>query len=442
MTTEFNAEELKNLSHFVLAHAKKLGASDAEVSLAANTGFSLNVRQQEIDELTYHRNHGMGISIYNGQKSGSASCSDLTEPALKAAVEAAWAIAQQTDADPYAGLADKALMAKKFPDLAIYYPWDITPEQGIALAKECEQAALTQTGITNSEGASLSTHVDCHVYANSNDFCEAVLSTSHSVNCVVVAEKDGQMQRDYSYLVGVNPKLLSNVTQIGQEAAKRTLMRIGAKPIKTQRASVIFAADVARSLFGHFISAISGSSIYRRASFLVDHLDKQIFPADISIFERPFLPSALGSTAFDAEGVGAREQDFITNGVLQRYVLGSYAARRLGLQTTANAGGVHNLCVNHSDLDLPSLLKQMGTGLFVTQLLGQGANLITGDYSRGASGFWIENGEITHPVDGITIASNLKEIYQNILAVGNDMDTRGNIRTGSVWIKSMMIGGE
>ena len=442
MSPPFNPEELKAIAASVLQQAKKLGASAAEVSIAGNTGFSLTVRQQHTEELVYHRNRGVAINLYHGQKCGAASCSELTPAALTQAVEAAWTIAQQTDADPYAGLATKALMAKQFPDLAIYYPWEITPEQGMHLAKSCEQAALSYAEITHSEGANLSTHASCDVYANSHDFCQAVLSTQHSLHCTVVAEKNGSMQRDYSYLTSVNPETLKKVDAIGEDAALRTIKRLGAKPLKTRKAPVIFAAEVARSLLGHFIGAISGGAIYRQASFLVDHQGKKIFPTHITIFERPYLPSALGSCAFDSEGVATREQNFVTQGVLDRYVLGSYSARRLGLETTANADGVHNLMITHSDWDLKTLLKQMGTGLLVTELLGQGANLMTGDYSRGASGFWVEAGEIAYPVEGVTVAGNLKDLYQHILAVGNDIDIRGNIRTGSIWIESMMIGGE
>jgi PmbA protein len=439
----FNPDELKAKAQEVLAYAKKLGATAAEASIAAHDGFSINVRRQETEELIYHHNNGMCINVYNGQKQGTASCSDLTIDALKASVEAAWAIAQQTGADPYAGLADPLLMATDFPDLQNYYPWDITPEQAIELAKTCEQAAFSSSSeITNSDGAYLTTQVSCDVYANTHHFCHAEQSTYHSLSCTVVAEKNGHMQRDYSYIVSANPKQFNNVETIGIEAATRTRQRLGAKPVKTQSAAVIFAADVARGLFGHFVSAISGNALYRRASFLLDHLDKQIFPEFINICERPYLLSALASSSFDAEGVATRNQDFITAGRLERYVLNSYSARRLNLETTANAGGVHNLIINHSKFNLQQLLKKMGTGLLITELLGQGANLITGDYSRGASGFWVENGEIAYPVAGVTVSGNLKEIYRNILAVGNDVDIRGNIRTGSIWVESMVIGGE
>jgi PmbA protein len=437
----FDPEELKNLTESVLRYAKQLGATASEASISAHSGFSIMARKQEVEELIYHRNQGMGITLYNGQKKGTASCSDLTPDALKASVQAAWDIANQTSADPYSGLADPALLATHFPDLHDYYPWDISSEQGIALAKDCEQAALANAGITNSEGAQLSTQVSCTTYANSNQFCQAQQSSHHSLSCSVVAEREGSMQRDYSYAVAVDPSLLESPEVVGQDAALRTVRRLGARQIKTQSAAVIFAPEIARSLLGHFISAISGASLYRRASFLLDHLGQKIFPEFIDLGEQPYLLGALGSASFDTEGVATRAQDFIHQGILQRYVLNSYAARRLGLETTANAGGVHNLIINTSDYDLPQLLQQMGTGFFVTELLGQGANLITGDYSRGASGFWVEQGKLVYPVEGVTLSGNLKDIYQNIVAVGKDVDIRANIRTGSIWIASMLIGG-
>lgn len=443
MPTEFNPEELKNFAELILDYAKKLGASAAEVSIVAHTGFSVNVRKQETESLIYHRNRGMTISVYNGQKRGEASCSDLTEAVLKSSAEAAWTIAQQTDIDPYAGLADKALMAIRFPDLEIYHPWDITPEQAIVLAKTCEATALSShPKISNSEGASISTQTSCDVYANTHGFCQPVQSTYHHLSCAVVAEENGNMQRDYDYTVSTNPEALKDVNSVGREAAARTVRRLGAKPLKTQKVPVIFAAEVARSLLGHFMNAISGAAIYRRASFLLDHLDQKIFPEFITIYEHPHLCGALGSSVFDSEGVATREQDFVKDGVLLRYVLGSYSARRLGMQTTANADGVHNLFISPGEANLKELFQHMGTGLFVTELLGQGANLITGDYSRGASGFWVERGEIAFPVEGITLAGHLKEMYHHILAVGNDVDIRGNIRTGSIWIESMMVGGQ
>ena len=437
----FDPEELKTLTENVLHYAKQLGATASEASISAHSGFSIMVRKQAVEELIYHRNQGMGITVYNGQKKGTASCSDLTPEALKASVQAAWDIANQTSADPYAGLADPHLLATDFPDLHDYYPWDVSSEQGITVAKNCEQAALANTAITNSEGAQLSTQVNCTTYANSNQFCQAQQTSCHSLSCTVVAEKAGAMQRDYSYTVAVDPSLLDSPEAIGKDAALRTVRRLGARPLKTQSAAVIFAPEMAGSLLAHFISAISGAALYRRASFLLDHIGKPIFPEFITLSERPYLPGALASASFDTEGVATREQDFIHEGILQRYVLNSYAARRLGLETTANAGGVHNLIMNSSPYDLTDLLQQMGSGFFVTELLGQGANLITGDYSRGASGFWVEEGQLLHPVEGVTLSGNLKDIYQKIVAVGKDVDIRANIRSGSLWIESMMIGG-
>lgn len=439
----FHPDQLKEAARFVVDYAQKLGASASEVNIGANNGFSLNVRQQEIEELTYHNDRGVSICLFDGHKRGSSSCSDISQKALITATEAAWTIASRTDSDPYAGLADKNLMAKNIPDLDLYHPWDITPQDAIELAKECEAAAFAANKlIFNSEGAAFSTQESCDVYANSHGFCEAVLSTSHSVSCTVVAQQNGLMERDYSYHIARQPGALSNMVVIGEEAAKRTVERLGARRLKTQKAPVIYAPEVARSLWHHLISAISGGSIFRRASFLLDHLGQKIFPEHITVYERPYIKDALGSAAFDSEGVATREQDFISQGELIRYVLGSYSARRLGMETTANADGVHNLLISHSDYVLSDFIKQMGRGLLVTELLGHGANLLTGDYSRGAAGFWVENGEIAFPVHEITIAGNLKDIFSNIVAVGKDIDIQSNIRSGSVWVAEMMIGGE
>lgn len=440
----FDVDALKQLAQQSLVYAGQLGATAADINLAASKGFTVNARMGDIENLLYHRDQGLAITVYQGQRTGSASTSDLTEKAIKNAVEAAMAIAKYTDPDPYAGLADTFLMAKNIPDLQLYYPWQITPEQALELVIQCEASALSYNpDIKNSEGAHLSTEENCSVYANTHHFCEAVLSTTHSLSCSVVAERHGQMQRDYSYVYGTHPEVASQAIQlVGQEAASRTLRRLDAKRLTTRQAPVIFAADLARGLIGHFVSAVSGGALYRKASFLVDHLGKQIFPKHIEIYERPFLLGGLGSAAFDSEGVTTRDQHFIKNGILESYILGSYSARKLGLKTTANADGVHNLFVSTSDMDLPALFKAMGTGLYVTELMGQGANLITGDYSRGATGFWIENGEIAYPVEEITIAGNLREMYQKIIAIGKDVDQRGNIQTGSIWIENIMIGGE
>mgnify|MGYP000216834281 CR=1 FL=1 len=441
-----NQAEMNDTVQAVLDYAKKIGASDAEIDIILSQGLSVVVRQQTTEELIYHQDQAVNIHLFNGQQQGTASCTDLSIKSLKNTVEAAWAIAQHTGKDPHIGLADQNLMAKEFPDLGQYYSEDFSADQALEIAKNCEQAALSYSPlIKNSEGASLSTNTSYHTYANTHGFCHTEASSLYQLNCTVVAEQNRLMQRDFNYILDRKPEILKgkNPEITGKKAAERTVQRLGAKPIKTQKASVIFVPEMARSLLKHLTSAISGLAIYRRTSFLVDQMGKKIFPEKITIGEQPYLFGALGSQAFDSEGVTTKTQNFINQGYLEKYILGSYSARCLGLSTTGNADGVHNLTIScESDsLNLEQLLLKMGTGFLITELLGSGVNLLTGDYSRGAAGFWIENGKIIHPVEGVTVASNLKEMYQNILAVGNDIDTRGNIRTGSIWIESMMISG-
>ncbi len=443
MTQEnFNIEELKNIAKEAIDLAKKIGATAGEAHVSGNCGFSIQVRNQQTEELVYHRNRALGITLYNGQRRGNVTTADFTPSAIKMAVEAAWTIAKQTDSDPYAGLPDEHLMATNFPNLQLYHPWHLSTEDAVMITKKCEALALAASPhITKSEGSNLSTQEDCNVYANSYGFCHGEVSTYHSLSCTVIAEKNDAMQRDYSYMNSLTPLKATTTEEVAKEAAARVVRKLGAQTIPTQKTSVIFAADVARSLLSHFLSAITGSAIYRKTSFLVDNLDKQIFPEFIRIDERPYLPATLGSAAYDAEGVATRAQDFISEGKLTRYLLNSYTARHLGMETTANAGGAHNLFISHENFSLAQLQKKMQRGLLVTELLGHGVNLLTGDYSRGAAGFWIENGEIAFPVEGITIAGNLKNMFRGIQAVGNDIETRGNILTGSIWIDEMMIGG-
>ncbi len=440
---EFAVEALQHVAADVLARAKALGASSAEVSLGVSQGLSVNVRQRAPEQVNFERDQGLAITLYHGQRRGTVSTTDLSSAALNDSLAAAWAIAQYTDSDACAGLADSALLATHFPDLNVYHPWALSSEHALALALECEAAAFDFSPlICNSEGASLSTQNSCQVYANSHGFNQASKSSIHSLSCSVIAEAEGQMQRDYSYRTVTDPKDLLAGTIIGAEAAARTIRRLQARRLKTGKAAVIFAADVARSLIGHLLSAISGGALYRKASFLVDTLGLPLFPKAIQIVERPYLLKSLGSSSFDSEGVATRNQAFIEEGRLVNYLLGSYTARQLGMCTTANADGVHNLFVSSSELDLNALFQAMGTGLYVTELIGHGTNIITGDYSRGASGFWIENGEIAYPVEEITIAGNLRDMYRDLVAIGNDLDDRGNIKTGSIWIREMMIGGE
>jgi PmbA protein len=428
------------LAEDVLKAAAKSGATAAEVSASTESGFSVSVRMGEVETVEYNRDKGFGITVYFGQRKGSASTSDTSLEAVHAALEAACAIAEVTGSDPSAGLADKALMATHYPELDLYHPWNLTAEQGIELALECESQARAQDKrITNSEGCSLATHQGSYVYANSHGFLGAYSTTRHS--CALVGLDGSNMQRDYSYTVARDPEDLHSVAMVAREAAERTVRRLGARRLSTRRAPVIFEAEIARGLLGAFVGAIRGSNLYREASFLLNHLGKKVFPDSVRIYQQPHLLKGLGSAPFDAEGVVTAPRDFVRDGLLESYVLSSYSARKLGMETTGNAGGVHNLFINTGNQDLAGLLRQMDTGLFVTEVMGQGVNLVTGDYSRGVAGFWVEKGVIQYPVEEITIAGNLRDMLLNLVAVANDIDARGNIQTGSILLDEMMIGG-
>jgi len=438
----FTASYLKKLAADILQEATAQGATSAEVDIAANKGFSVTARKGEVESVEYHQDKMIDLTVYFGKRSGSASISDLRPEAITSAVKAACHIARFTDEDQYSGLADKNLLAFNYPELDLSYPWKITVEQAIEMARVCEAAGLTyDKRITQSDGASVSTTEAWNVYGNTEGFIGIFPVTRHEMNCVLIASADDAMQRDYSYTVSPDPQLLRSMEAIGQEAAERTVRRLNARHLTTRRVPVIFAAEEARGLLGHFMSAISGGSLYRKTSFLLDQLGKPIFPSFISITEHPHLEKGLGSEPFDDDGVATRSNHFIKNGILESYSLGVYSARKLGLQTTGNADGAHNLIITPGKKDLPALLKSMGTGLLVTELMGQGINLVTGDYSRGAAGFWVENGEIQYPVEEITIAGNLRDMYSQLVEVGNDVDIRGNIRTGSILLESMMVAG-
>lgn len=438
-----NPDDLKTIVAGILQEATKQGASAAEVDLGINKGFSVTVRNQDVESVEYNQDKIADITVYFGQRMGSASLSDLRTDAIRSAVEAACNIARFTDQDPYAGLADKDQLAFNYPDLNLSQPWDITVEQAIAMAIECEARALSKDKrITASENVAITTTAARHVYGNSHGFIGTFPATRHELSCVVIAKEGEDMQRDYSYTLATDPALLESFTHVADEAAERALKRLGARRLSTRRTPVIFIPEEARGLLGHFVAAISGGNLYRKSSFLLDHLGKPIFPAHIKLDERPHLHKSLGSSPFDDDGVVTRPNVFVEEGVLQSYVLGTYSARKLGMQTTGNAGGVHNLFVTTGKKDLSALLKSMDTGLLVTDLMGQGVNLVTGDYSRGATGFWVERGEIQYAVEEITIAGNLKEMYAQLVEVGCDVDERGNIRTGSILLENMMIAGD
>ena len=432
---------LEQAAETALEQAKKLGASAAEAGLSHSKGLSVTVRQREVETLEHNNDTGLGITVYFGHSRASASTSDLSPDAIKEAVQAACNIARHTQGDEAAGLADASLMASDFPDLSLFHPWDLSVDTAIELASECEAAGLDfDSRISNSEGATVSSHTGKRVYANSHGFMGVTDSSRHGLSASLIARDERGMQRDYWFDMARDAADLKTASSIGLRAAQRTLSRLGAGEVKTGSYPVVFAADVAPTLFSQLIAAIRGSALYRKASFLLDKQGEPIFPSNMHIHEQPHLPKALGSAAFDAEGVATADRDIIRDGVLQGYVLDSYSARRLGLTTTANAGGVHNLSVDStSDADFDTLVRQMDKGIIVTETMGMGVNIVNGDYSQGAAGFWVENGEIQYPVDEFTIASSLQEMFKGIVAVGSDVDVRGNIRCGSVLLDRMMI---
>ncbi|OUR70798.1 metalloprotease PmbA [Methylophaga sp. 41_12_T18] len=440
MKTRMDNVPLEQAAEIALQQAKLLGATAAEVGVSHSTGLSVTVRQGETETLEHNNDTGLALTVYLGQSKASASTSDLRPEAIADTVKAACDIAKYTQADDYAGLADKELMATEFPDLSLYHPWDIDAEQAIVLATECEQAGRdVDAQISNSDGATLSTHEGGRVYANSHGFVGSTKSSRHSLSCTLIANDESGMQRDYWYDIARAGGDLASAQAIGQRAAKNTLARLNARTVKTGSYPVIFAADIAPSLIGQLIGAIRGGALYRKSSFLLDQLGEQIFPDFMHIHEQPYLLKGLGSCAFDGEGVITHARDIVKDGVLESYVLDSYSARKLNMTTTANSGGVHNLTVESGEHDFASLLKQLDTGIIVTETMGMGINIVTGDYSQGAAGFWVENGEIQYPIDEFTIAHNLRDMFMGIQAVGNDVELRGNTRTGSILLESMTV---
>jgi PmbA protein len=436
--------ELKAVVAGALAEAKQCGASQAEADASLQRGLSVTVRLGEVETIEFHRDRGLSVTLYFGQAKGSASTADLRPEAVRETVLKASAIAKHTSADPFAGLADPAELATRFPELDLHHPWDIEAEQAIVMARECEAAGLAcDPRLKNSEGGTVSTGSGARVHGNSLGFLEGLASTSHSLSCALVAQQGDDMQRDYWYTVSRNPNALEAPRAIGQRAAERTLRRLGARQLSTRRAPVLFAPELARGLIGHFVAAVRGPAQYRRASFLLNAAGEQVFPSFFSLCERPHLLQGLASSPYDAEGVTTRDRELVRDGILQGYVLGSYSARKLGLKTTGNAGGIHNLLVDAKESGtFDAMLRRMGNGFFVTELMGEGVNAVTGDYSRGATGFWVENGAIAYPVHEITIAGNLRDMLRSIVAVGSDVDTQGAIRTGSILLEAMTIAGQ
>jgi PmbA protein len=423
-------EDLESIIERALEEARTRGASQAEAAVSQDTGLSVGVRLGEVETLEHQRDRSMGITVYFGQRKGSASTADFSPDAVRATVAKACSIARFTAEDACSGLADAELMAKSPPNLDLSHPWAVTADRAIEIAKACEAAALAfDTRINNSEGASVGTHQGLHVYGNTHGFVGGYPTTSHSLSCVVLAGKGEDMQRDYWYSSSRDWRELDDPEAIGREAARRTIARLEPRKLSTRRAATLFVPEIARGFMGHFTAAIRGSSQYRQSSFLLNSVGQQVFPAGFSVSERPHIMKAMGSAPFDDEGVATKDRELVADGVLTGYILSSYSARKL--MVAANVGG-----------GLPAMLQRLGTGLLVTELMGQGVNMVTGDYSRGAAGFWVENGTIQYPVAEITIAGNLRQMFERIVGVGDDIDTRGGIRVGSILLDEMTIAGE
>ncbi len=439
---EPGVEDLKERVADALALARQLGASQAEASASFGSGLSVTVRMRSVETLEYRRDQGLGVTVYFGQRKGSASTSDLSVRAIEESVRKACSLARYTAEDPCAGLADAGRLARDIPNLDLWHPWSIEADKAIDLATQCEAAALGHDArITNSEGASVNASDGAHVYGNSHGFLAGYRDTHHGLSCAVLAGDGTQMERDFEYTSARDPGDLSSADYIGREAARRAVARLGAIKLDTRTAPVLFTAQLARGLIGHLVSAISGGALYRRSSFLLDSLGTEVLARCVTIDEQPHLLKGLASAPYDDEGVATAERRLVDGGVLQGYVLGSYSARKLGMSSTGNAGGVHNLVVGPTGAGFADLLKSMDRGLLVTELMGSGINPVTGDYSRGATGFWVEHGEICHPVSEVTIAGNLRNMFRGIVAIGTDVDLRGGIRTGSILVDHMTIAG-
>ena len=435
-------QTLRDAVSFAIETAQKAGAT-AEVGVTKVSGLSVSTRLQEIENVEFTSDGALGISVYLGQQKGNASTSDLSEEAIKNTVEAALAIAKYTSPDDCTGLADKELMAFEAPDLELYHGASIDVEQATKLALEAEQSALEYDAkIVNSNGASFNSHTGVRVYGNTHGMLQSYLSSRYSLSCSVIGGELDQLENDYEYTVSREFDALSSADWVGQNCAKKVIARLNPQKLTTREVPVIFLNDVATGLISHLTGAISGGSLYRKSSFLLDHLGKQVLPDWFQISERPHLLKRLASTPFDSEGVRTQDLEIIQDGVLQTYLLTSYSGRKMGMQSTGHAGGIHNWLVKPNLTGgLTALLRQMSTGLLVTDVMGQGVNIVTGDYSRGAAGFWVENGEIQYPVAEITIAGQLQDMLKNIIAVSDDIEHRSNIQTGSILLNKMKISG-
>jgi PmbA protein len=436
------ADSFKNIIADTLKMAQANGATQAEAGLSVSQGLSVATRMGAVETIEHQQDNGLGISVYMGQHKGSASTSNLDAEAIRKTVEAACSIARYTSEDPCTGLADVELMASDMHDLDLYHPWNLEPQAVIDLALECENTALEfDPRIVNSEGASVDLNAGLSVYGNSHGFLQAQHKTRHSISCSVVAESNGKMQGDYWYDVSRHPDRLASARSVGEVAAERTVRRLDAKKLKTQQAPVLFVPELARGIIGSFTAAIGGAAQYRKASFLLDAVGECVFPEFLQLQEDPFIPQALGSANFDAEGVATTANKLVIDGVIQSYLLDSYSARKLGLTSTGHASGVHNLTLDSTGKTFEECLAEMHRGFLVTELMGHGVNTVTGDYSRGAAGFWVENGKLDHPVEEVTIASNLRSMFKGIVEIGKDIDFRGSVRCGSILIADMTIAG-
>ncbi len=443
---QIELDRLFELAENVVVRARAAGASQAEVGASMDTGLSVNVRLGDVETVEHTCDRSFDLTVYFGQRKGSASTADLNPESIQATLEQACAIARFTEEDAAAGLADAQRMATMFPDLDLWHPWEIEPAAVIELGQQVEGAGRAHAGITRSDGANVQLGKSLAVYANSHGFIGSECVTQHALSLSLIAGEGQAMQRSYWYDCARAVEDLMSAQALGDKAAERTLARVGACSLSTRECPVLFVPELARGLIGHLVQAVSGGALYRRASFLLDHAGKAVMPAWMCINERPHLTRGKGSANFDAEGVATKDSALIEDGVLARYVLGSYSARKLGLSSTGNAGGIHNLVVEPGmagggSCDFQTMLHHLGTGLLVTEVMGQGVNLITGDYSRGASGFWVENGSIAYPVEGVTIAANLRDMFAGIAAVGTDIDRRSSILTGSLLLESMTVAG-
>ncbi len=435
---------LQSLTRDALDYARQKGATAAEAEVSEGYGQTVTVRHGEVETIEYNRDKGIGVTVYLGQKRGHASTSDFSPKALRDTVDAALSIAGFTAADDCAGLADADMLAREIPDLQLWHPWELPVERAIEMARACESAGFAvDKRISNSEGASVSTQESHFVYGNSHGFLAGYPGSRHSISCSLIAgeEDNDGMQRDDWYDVARSPLDLVTPESVGKRAAERAVRRLNSRKIATTQVPILFEAPIASSLLGHFVSAVSGGSLYRKSSFLLDSLGKPVFSPKVQISDLPHVLKGLGSSPFDGEGVTTQAREVVKDGVVQGYFLGSYSARKLGMHSTGNAGGNHNLILQDTGDDFAALLKKLHRGLLVTELMGQGVNQVTGDYSRGAAGYWVENGEIAYPVQEITIAGNLKEMFRHIAGIGNDVLRHGSRHCGSVLIEQMTIAG-